>query len=130
MQASAALEARVAEAKPAIRSLALEDRAQSFLDEGPQRRLLARSDRLRLLEQRPREIERGLHIGTHISRYGQPQSRRIRRALAAVGSLPPEGLGMSRYELVSADSHVLEPPDLWTSYLPAKFHAKAPRVVP
>jgi predicted TIM-barrel fold metal-dependent hydrolase len=36
---------------------------------------------------------------------------------------------MSRYELVSADSHVLEPPDLWTSYLPAKFHAKAPRVV-
>jgi len=36
---------------------------------------------------------------------------------------------MPRYELVSADSHVLEPPDLWTRYLPAKFHAKAPRVV-
>jgi predicted TIM-barrel fold metal-dependent hydrolase len=34
-----------------------------------------------------------------------------------------------RYELVSADSHVLEPPDVWTGYLPAKFHAKAPRVV-
>jgi predicted TIM-barrel fold metal-dependent hydrolase len=35
-----------------------------------------------------------------------------------------------RYELVSADSHVLEPPDLWTSRLPARFHPKAPRVVP
>ena len=35
-----------------------------------------------------------------------------------------------RYELVSADSHVLEPPDLWTAYLPARFHPKAPRVVP
>ena len=34
------------------------------------------------------------------------------------------------YELVSADSHVLEPPHLWTEYLPRKFHAKAPRVVP
>ena len=34
------------------------------------------------------------------------------------------------YELVSADSHVLEPPDLWTTYLPRRFHAKAPRVVP
>ena len=31
---------------------------------------------------------------------------------------------MSRYELVSADSHVLEPPDLWTRYLPAKFHIR------
>ncbi len=34
------------------------------------------------------------------------------------------------YELVSADSHVLEPPDLWRSYLPRRFHEKAPRVVP
>ena len=35
-----------------------------------------------------------------------------------------------RYELVSADSHVLEPPDLWTTHLPRAFHDKAPRVVP
>jgi predicted TIM-barrel fold metal-dependent hydrolase len=34
------------------------------------------------------------------------------------------------YRLVSADSHVLEPPHLWTEHLPARFHAKAPRVVP
>lgn len=35
-----------------------------------------------------------------------------------------------RERLISADSHVLEPPHLWTTYLPRKFHEKAPRVVP
>jgi len=35
-----------------------------------------------------------------------------------------------RYELISADSHVLEPPHLWTTYVPKKFHDKVPRVVP
>jgi predicted TIM-barrel fold metal-dependent hydrolase len=34
-----------------------------------------------------------------------------------------------RYELISADSHVLEPPHLWTTYMPKKFHDKVPRVV-
>jgi predicted TIM-barrel fold metal-dependent hydrolase len=34
------------------------------------------------------------------------------------------------YRLVSADSHVLEPPHIWTTYMPRKFHDKAPRVVP
>jgi len=34
------------------------------------------------------------------------------------------------YQLISADSHVLEPPHLWTEYLPKKFHGKAPKVVP
>lgn len=34
------------------------------------------------------------------------------------------------YQLISADSHVLEPPHIWTTYLPRKFHDKAPRVVP
>ncbi len=33
------------------------------------------------------------------------------------------------YALISADAHVLEPPHLWTEYLPKKFHDKAPRVV-
>jgi predicted TIM-barrel fold metal-dependent hydrolase len=32
------------------------------------------------------------------------------------------------YHLISADSHINEPPDLWTSRLPAKFHARAPHV--
>lgn len=34
------------------------------------------------------------------------------------------------YNLISADSHVLEPPHLWTTYMPKKFHDKVPRVVP
>lgn len=34
------------------------------------------------------------------------------------------------YDLISADSHVLEPPHLWTEYMPKKFHEKCPRVVP
>jgi ApbE superfamily uncharacterized protein (UPF0280 family) len=31
--------------------------------------------------------------------------------------------------IVSVDDHVVEPPDLWTSRLPAKFKDQAPRVV-
>src|SRR4029434_8259241 len=34
------------------------------------------------------------------------------------------------YQLISADSHVLEPPHIWTTYVPKKFHDKGPRVVP
>ena len=34
------------------------------------------------------------------------------------------------HQLVSADSHVLEPPHIWTMYMPKKFHDKVPRVVP
>ena len=34
------------------------------------------------------------------------------------------------YQLISADSHVLEPPHIWTTYVPKKFHDKVPRVVP
>ena len=33
------------------------------------------------------------------------------------------------YQLISADSHILEPPHLWTEYMPRKFHPKAPKVV-
>jgi len=33
------------------------------------------------------------------------------------------------YQLISADSHVLEPPHIWTTYMPKKFHDKVPRVV-
>lgn len=34
-----------------------------------------------------------------------------------------------QYELVSADSHIIEPPDLWEKWLPRKFQDRAPRVV-
>jgi predicted TIM-barrel fold metal-dependent hydrolase len=33
------------------------------------------------------------------------------------------------YQLISADSHILEPPHLWTEYMPSKFHSKVPKVV-
>ncbi len=33
------------------------------------------------------------------------------------------------YTLISADSHVLEPPHLWTTYMEKRFHDKVPRVV-
>ncbi len=32
------------------------------------------------------------------------------------------------YQLISADSHVNEPPDLWTSRVPAKLRDRAPRI--
>lgn len=34
------------------------------------------------------------------------------------------------YNLISADSHILEPPHIWTEYMPSKFHGKCPKVVP
>jgi predicted TIM-barrel fold metal-dependent hydrolase len=37
-------------------------------------------------------------------------------------------LGARRYQLVSGDSHVNEPPDLWTARVPAKFRERAPRM--
>ena len=39
---------------------------------------------------------------------------------------------MSTYDLdwlISVDDHVLEPPDLWTSRLPAKYHEQAPHLI-
>src|SRR5881396_2528304 len=45
--------------------------------------------------------------------------------------LRPGGATMARdYRLISADSHILEPPHLWVEYVPRKFHDKVPRVVP
>ena len=37
-------------------------------------------------------------------------------------------LGAPGYRLVDSDSHINEPPDLWTSRLPAKFKDRAPRM--
>src|SRR5438309_7159161 len=36
---------------------------------------------------------------------------------------------MARYEIVDADCHVLEPPDIWKNWLPQKFQDKAPKLV-
>ena len=34
---------------------------------------------------------------------------------------------MRRHPLVSADSHVVEPPDVWTKRMPARLRDRAPR---
>jgi predicted TIM-barrel fold metal-dependent hydrolase len=36
--------------------------------------------------------------------------------------------GRARYSLISSDSHVNEPPDLWQARVPAKFRDRAPRM--
>ncbi|MGE0877441.1 MAG: amidohydrolase family protein [Acidimicrobiia bacterium] len=33
------------------------------------------------------------------------------------------------YRIISADGHVIEPPDMWTRFLPKKHHDRAPRLV-
>jgi hypothetical protein len=35
---------------------------------------------------------------------------------------------MALPRLISVDDHVIEPPDLWQRYLPAKYRARGPRV--
>ena len=36
---------------------------------------------------------------------------------------------MKQYRVISADSHAIEPPDLWQTYLPQALRARGPRVV-
>jgi predicted TIM-barrel fold metal-dependent hydrolase len=36
---------------------------------------------------------------------------------------------MAAYEMISADSHVVEAPDLWEKWLPSEFRPKAPQLV-
>src|SRR5439155_2013670 len=41
----------------------------------------------------------------------------------------PELTRMGGYRIVSADTHILEPPDIWSTWLPAKYQDKAPQLV-
>jgi predicted TIM-barrel fold metal-dependent hydrolase len=36
---------------------------------------------------------------------------------------------MSKYRVVDADCHILEPPDIWANWLPSKYQEKAPKLV-
>ncbi len=36
---------------------------------------------------------------------------------------------MPRYDVISADTHILEPPDIWKNHLPAKYREHAPTLV-
>ena len=38
-------------------------------------------------------------------------------------------MSMHNYQVISADGHVMEPPDMWERYLPKRFQDRAPRVV-
>ena len=33
------------------------------------------------------------------------------------------------YKIIDCDQHVIEPPDLWEKYLPAKYQEQAPKLV-
>jgi len=35
----------------------------------------------------------------------------------------------TRYRIVDADCHILEPPDIWDNWLPTKYRDKAPKLV-
>ena len=35
----------------------------------------------------------------------------------------------TNYRIISADGHTIEPPHMWETYLPAKFHDRMPRIV-
>jgi predicted TIM-barrel fold metal-dependent hydrolase len=36
---------------------------------------------------------------------------------------------MGQYSIISADAHILEPPDIWANWLPAKYQERAPQLV-
>ncbi|MBX3026172.1 amidohydrolase [bacterium] len=36
---------------------------------------------------------------------------------------------MTSYQIIDADQHIIEPPDLWERWLPARFRAMAPKLV-
>jgi len=36
---------------------------------------------------------------------------------------------VSKYQIVDSDCHILEPPDIWTNWLPEKYQDKAPKLV-
>src|SRR5579864_7135053 len=49
---------------------------------------------------------------------------------ASTGALPPatREVTMANYKLISADSHIVEPPDMYTSRIAPQFRDRAPRM--
>src|ERR1044071_6645797 len=55
----------------------------------------------------------------------------LKRTNVCLYALRGRAARMAReYHLISADSHILEPPHLWKEYMPRKFHDKAPNFMP
>src|SRR5204862_6534525 len=46
----------------------------------------------------------------------------------AAVSIHPRRCAMAAYKLISADSHIVEPPDLYTKRIDVKFRDRAPRM--
>src|SRR5262245_54948082 len=46
-----------------------------------------------------------------------------------LASRAQKGAAMKAYRIISADSHAIEPPDLWQKYLPTPYASRGPRVV-
>ena len=36
---------------------------------------------------------------------------------------------MPKYSIISADAHILEPPDIWKNWLPERYQDRAPQLV-
>jgi hypothetical protein len=52
-----------------------------------------------------------------------------RASAGAPGRMAPGGPRVREYRLIDADSHTLEPPHIWTSWLAKRFHDRAPKLV-
>src|SRR5687767_9997655 len=58
-----------------------------------------------------------------------PASVAVRSALPASRRGDPMASFPEVPKIISVDDHVVEPPDLWTNRLPAKYQDRAPRIV-
>src|SRR5262249_20326403 len=67
----------------------------------------------------------GAHRGP---RAYKPASREVPREQVP-DSVNRGGSSMAAFKLISSDSHVYEPQDLWTSRMPPQFRGRAPHVV-
>ena len=93
---------------------------------GPQRGLVERAV---LGERREADDERAVAAGAHGRRPYVVRRRRGAgpgRTLVGLDAVPERT--RQTYRLISADSHVNEPPDLWTARVPAEFRDRAPRI--
>src|SRR5258708_5887386 len=63
------------------------------------------------------------------ARDAVPAGSPARRLPLTAARLKQGRFAMTEYKLISADSHVSEPPDLWTSRVDQRYRDRAPRLV-
>ena len=110
---------------------------RDFLAHVPRRGRRCRAARRRPGERPAPRWRRGRRAPAPPGPTARPRDRRPADRPAAVAPpLPPpnkltrtsakDGIAMSKYEVVDADCHILEPPDIWTNWLSSKYQDKAP----